>query len=226
MRKSIPFAILLLGAACQATPPASQPAVPITKGRAPVDDDLFFVLPMADGTWTYVDFGSNGGVELEKDTLVIHQGERLEGVKYAGKPEDILGASLDRYEIKLEVQRTGGHDILLGLTFPVGAKESSSLVLGGWGGSVCGISSVDDKDASGNEWKSIRNFEDGKWYAVTLRVDASQVRATLDGKELFSVPRAGHAFGLRAEVEPTAPFGFFTFGTSAKIRNIAVRELK
>lgn len=191
------------------------------EGRLP-----WFAVPATEESWTYVDFGSNGGVELAGDDIIIHQGERLEGLKYVGGPADLLGASLDHYEIKLEVQRTGGHDILLGLTFPVGTKESASLVLGGWGGSVCGISSVDEADASGNAWKSIHSFEDGKWYAVALRVDDTTVAATLDGKPLFNVPRAGHHFGLRAEVAPTAPLGLFTFGTSAKVRGFSVRQFK
>src|SRR6218665_433223 len=141
MRKIFPFAAsLLLLAACQASPPKAA-AIP------------WVAVPATEASWTYVDFGSNGGIELDKDDVVIHRGERPEGLKSAGRVADLLGESLDRYEIKLEVQRTDGHDIFLGLTFPVGAKESASLILGGWGGSLCGISSVDDADASGNAWK-------------------------------------------------------------------------
>lgn len=223
MKKILPLAVLVCALPMGACSLFGQKTAPAQSAAQAIP---WFAVPIIEAGWTYVDFGSNGGVELAHDVITLHQGERLEGLKYAGNAAELLGEKLDCYEIKLEARRTGGRDIFLGLTFPVGTKESASLILGGWGGSVCGISSVDGGDASGNPYKSIVNFEDNQWYAVTVHVDAKEVSATLDGKPLFSVPRAGRHFDLRAEVEPTAPLGLFTFGTSAQVRGLSVRQLK
>ncbi len=208
MRKPLLLAAaLLLLCACQ----ARQAQVP----SAPIPTAL----------WQNLDFGSNGDSEITADLLTIHHGERLAGLRFTGDVDALLGSARGNYEIMLEARRTAGNDLFLGLTFPIG-KESASLVLGGWGGAVCGISSVDGADAASNDYKSIHNFEDNQWYRVRLKVTPDRVQAWLDGAPLFDVERAKvKAFGVRSEVGPSAPLGLFTFGTSAQIRAIGVRKL-
>ena len=61
-----------------------------------------------------------------------------------------------------------GSDFFCGLTFPY--KEThATLILGGWGGSLIGISSLDDFDASENETGDAYIFEDNHWYDVRLK---------------------------------------------------------
>ena len=44
------------------------------------------------------------------------------------------------------------------------------ILLGGWGGGVVGISSIDTMDASENETTKYRQFVTDRWYKVRLRV--------------------------------------------------------
>ena len=46
------------------------------------------------------------------------------------------------YEIRLEAKRTDGNDFFCGLTFPV-QEGFATLIVGGWGGGVTGISNID-----------------------------------------------------------------------------------
>ncbi len=185
------------------------------------------LMPVAgDARWEPLDFGFNGQPTIAPDLLSIPSSERLSGVAFKGDLDALLGPAHENYEITLQAQRIDGHDIFLGLTFPVGPKESASLVLGGWGGSVCGISLVDGLSANENAHQTIRHFEDKEWHTVKLRVDAKEIRAWIDGDTLFTVVRKPEThFSVRAEVEPTAPLGLFTFATTAQIRCLAVRKL-
>ena len=72
-------------------------------------------------------------------------GSSMTGVTYQGK--DLPRTD---YEIRLEAQRIDGTDFFCGLTFPV-HDAHLSLIVGGWGGSLVGLSSLDGKDASRNE---------------------------------------------------------------------------
>lgn len=226
-RASAPLALLLAAglAGCCAQGPVAEP---------PKDEAKWAPLSLAEDRWETHEFGSSGDIARKDGMLVIGHGERLTGCRYTGELADLLGAGMEHYEIRLQARRTWGRDIFLGLTFPVGDPEETerpgygvaSVVLGGWGGMVCGISNVDGKDASSNAWKQDRLFEDGAWHALRLRVDAKEVSAWLDGKPLFAVPRAEvKRFNLHPEVEPTAPFGFFTFGTTGELKDIEVRRL-
>ena len=71
------------------------------------------------------------------------------------------------FEISLDAKRVQGHDFFCGLTFPVG-DSFASLIVGGWGGAVCGISSIDGNDASSNDTTTRRKFDNDKWYHIRL----------------------------------------------------------
>ena len=80
--------------------------------------------------------------------------------------------------------RTMGSDFFCGLTFPY--KEThATLILGGWGGSLIGISSLDDFDASENETGDAYIFEDNQWYDVRLKVTDSEFTVWIDGKSVI-----------------------------------------
>ena len=70
------------------------------------------------------------------------------------------------YELRLEAMRADGHDFFAGITFPVNDSHCSWIV-GGWGGSIVGLSSLDDMDASENDTSISRNFQTGRWYTLT-----------------------------------------------------------
>lgn len=169
--------------------------------------------------WKITDFGGQGGVKAEDGKLIMEMGQPLTGVTWDG-PE----LPKVNYEITLEGQRVQGTDFFCCLTFPV--KESHcSLVLGGWGGGVTGLSSIDGFDAADNETTDYRAFEKGKWYKVKVRVIDEAIEAWLDDDQIVDVNTANKKIGLRIEVEICKPLGVCTFQTVGAIRNFKLREL-
>ena len=66
------------------------------------------------------------------------------------------------YEVKLEARREEGSDFFCRLTFPVN-DSFCALILGGWGGTVVGLSTIDGLDASEKETSRLMNFDLNKW---------------------------------------------------------------
>ena len=103
-----------------------------------------------------------------------------------------------------------GSDFFCGLTFPY--KEShATLILGGWGGSLIGISSIDDFDASENETGDAFIFDDNRWYEILLRVTQSEITVWIDGKSVIDCEVEGRRVGMRpGEIEMSVPLGLST----------------
>ena len=116
-----------------------------------------------------------------------------------------------------------GNDFFCGLTFPVGDAHCSFIV-GGWAGAVTGLSTLDGQDASENETTTIKNFEDGRWYAVRVRVTAERIQAWIDDAVWADVKTAGRRIGIRPEVDASRPLGIASWRTTAALRNIRVRN--
>lgn len=175
--------------------------------------------------WEMVDIGGSGYVELNenKEVMVIRQGESLSGAIYK-KAADL---SIERYEITLEARRTAGVDFFCGLTFPIGKLDTcATLILGGWGGSVTGISSIDGLDAANNATGSYQRYEDNKWYVVRLRVTPDNLSAWIDGKQVVDIDIAGRKVGLRpGPIESYAPLSLTTYNTEAEFRRVKFRPL-
>ena len=175
--------------------------------------------------WEMVDIGASGYVELDEDLgeMLIRQGDSLSGAIYKKAKE----LPIERYEISLEAKRTAGVDFFCGLTFPVGNLETcATLVLGGWGGSVTGISSIDGDDASNNATGTYQRYEDDKWYAVRLRVTPENLSAWIDGKQVVDIDIAGRKVSLRAgPMESYVPLSLTTYNTAASIRKVVFKPL-
>lgn len=130
------------------------------------------------------------------------------------------------YEISLEAEKVDGNDFFCGLTFPVG-ESACSLILGGWGGSVVGLSSLDDNDASENETTRTQNFPTGHWYKVLVRVTPQKIQAWLDQEKIVDVSIAGKKVSLRAgPIFLCAPLGVATYETSAAWRDFKLRLIE
>lgn len=166
--------------------------------------------------WKRTNFGGEGEISIRDGAIFMDYGADLTGVHREWPLRRI------NYEVELEAQRVEGQDFFVGLTFPV--KESHcSLILGGWGGGVCGLSSIDGYDASENETTSYENFTVGKWYKVRLRVMDGEIAAWVDGKELVRVDTTGRRLSVRFEVEPSQPFGLCAFQTQSAVRNVRAK---
>ena len=127
-------------------------------------------------------------------------------------------------EITLEAMRFEGSDFFCGLTFPVNDRPCT-LILGGWGGSLCGLSSLDHMDASENETTRMISFENDKWYRVRLRVVPDHIQAWLNDEALFDVDVTGKNLDIRIEVEESKPLGIATWNTGGAVRNIKLKKL-
>lgn len=128
------------------------------------------------------------------------------------------------YEITLEAMRVQGSDFFCGLTFPVG-ESPCTLILGGWGGGLCGLSSLNHFDASENETTRILRFENGKWYHVRLRVGPNRIQAWLDDEDLVDVDTTDKKIDIRLEMDLCQPLGIATWATTGAIRNIHLKQL-
>lgn len=171
------------------------------------------------GHWKPTDFGGQGESKVEDGNLLLTHGETLTGVTWQGD----LPAKIN-YEIELDAQRVDGSDFFCGLTFPVN-NDSASLILGGWGGGVCGISCIDDNDAARNNTTSVHEFKKGRWYHVRLRVTPDQIEAWLDKEQIVDADIKGKKISVRAEVEASQPMGIATYQTTGAIKNIRLRKL-
>jgi hypothetical protein len=170
--------------------------------------------------WEKCVFGGDGQISAEDGKLVFALGEALSGVRYTGKKLP----SVD-YEVALSGRRSAGDDFWCGLTFKIGDKPCS-LILGGWGGTVCGLSNLDSFDASENETTTYQNFETDKWYDVRLQVTQTHVKAWLNDKKIVDVDIRGKAISIRPEVDLSLPFGIAAWQTHSELRNIRYRTLK
>jgi hypothetical protein len=168
------------------------------------------------GGWKRAELGGREEPRVEDGWLIIPRGAPMAGIVWTRE------FPADDYEIALEAMRLDGRDFFCGLTFPVGGS-AASLILGGWGGGLCGISSLDGLDASENETLHIQSFENGRWYAVRLRVAAGLIEAWLDGEQIVDLDTAGRKVHVRSEIAPCRPLGFASYDTVAALREIRWR---
>lgn len=170
------------------------------------------------GGWKSTQFGGEGEVAVVDTALRITRGSDLSGVTWAEK------FPRQNFELSLEARRVDGNDFFCGLTFPVG-EDCCSLILGGWGGSVVGLSCIDGEDAANNATTQVREFEANRWYAVQVRVTPDRIECHLDGKRIVEQPLEGRRISVRDEVIPSMPLGISTYATTAEIRNIRWRPV-
>lgn len=171
--------------------------------------------------WQKTDYAGKGEVFVNKNgNLVLEMGAELSGIHWKGKP-----LPKSNYEISLKAKRIMGSDFFCGLTFPY--KEShATLILGGWGGSLIGISSIDDFDASENETGDAFIFDDNRWYEILLRVTQSEITVWIDGKSVIDCEVEGRRVGMRpGEIEMSVPLGLSTFATTGVFKAINLKIL-
>ncbi|MFO1486170.1 MAG: DUF1080 domain-containing protein [Verrucomicrobiaceae bacterium] len=214
MNKLLLPALLLFGAALaadDAKPAAEEPKEIVLFNGKSLDD------------WEMVDIGASGAVELEGGLMIINQGDSVSGAVY--KKADKL--PMTNYEITLQAKRLQGVDFFVGLTFPVGdVKHCATLICGGWGGSVTGISSIDNLDASENNTASFQRYDDNKWYSVKLRVTPENLSVWIDDKQVVDEDIQGKKISVRpGPIESYLPLSLTTFSTTAAIRNVKLMPL-
>lgn len=174
--------------------------------------------------WKITDFAGRGSVEIQRNfkgapAIILEQGASLSGITFTN------GTPKIDYEISFEAARLLGEDFFCGLTFPVD-ESFCTFVVGGWGGSIVGISSVDGADASMNETTKFMKFENDKWYRMRIRVTQKKIEAWIDQEKSVDLERSDKKISMRlGEIEESIPFGYATWQTSAAIRDFKLRRL-
>jgi len=163
--------------------------------------------------WEITNFGPQGPVFVSGNEIILGMGDGCTGITWTGDfPET-------DYEVSLEAKRMEGNDFFCGMTFPAG-KDPCTLIVGGWGGTVVGLSCIDGMDASENETTSIRKFDNHRWYAIRLNVSNDSIKAWIDSELVVNVEITGKKLSVRPEVELSRPFGVASWRTKAALRNM------
>jgi hypothetical protein len=168
--------------------------------------------------WEITNFGTQGPVLVSEGNIVLNFGDGCTGVTYTGSFPKI------NYEVSLDAMKVSGNDFFCGMTFPMN-DTYCSFIVGGWGGPVVGLSTIDGNDASDNNTKLLMNFEKNTWYHIRLQVTDAKIMAWIDDKQVLDFTIDGHKLGIRPEVSLSRPFGICSWNTTAALRNIWLKEL-
>jgi hypothetical protein len=84
--------------------------------------------------WRETPFAGHGEVHCQAGLIVLNMGDPFTGINWTNTFPKL------NYEVALDAMRLMGSDFFCGLTVPVGTN-CCSLIVGGWGGSLLGISS-------------------------------------------------------------------------------------
>jgi hypothetical protein len=179
--------------------------------------------PLFDGktltNWQSTKFVSEGAVTVSDGQIVLGTGRPMTGITWNGAK-----LPTTNYELAFQAMRLEGGDFFAGVTFPV-ADSYCSLILGGWGGMVVGLSSINGMDASENETSQSVTFEPARWYSVRIRVTPAKIEAWLDDRQIIDQPITGKKIDTRIEVEPSKPLGVASYRTKSALRDIRLRRL-
>jgi sugar phosphate isomerase/epimerase len=179
--------------------------------------------PLFDGKtltdWKAPNFSGQGEVEVKDGQMILGAGSDITGLNYTGDLPKM------NYEVALEASRQQGSDFFCGLTLPYGDK-CCTLVVGGWGGSLVGLSSINGDDASENETTKFLKFETGKWYRIRVKMTAQKIEAWIDDEQVVKVETEGKKIDMRpGEIELSKPFGIATFRTQGALRDLKLRSI-
>ncbi|WP_395751513.1 DUF1080 domain-containing protein [Prosthecobacter sp.] len=175
--------------------------------------------------WKAAHIPDEGKVTIEEGEIKLETGRPMTGARLELSKWKEAEMPATRYSIEYEAMRVEGNDFFGTVTFPVN-ESHVSLVVGGWGGTLVGISSIDEMDASENNTRGNARFENNRWHLVRIEVRDDDLRAWINGRLFVNTSTKGHKLGLRdGEIEKCTPFGFTSYDSRARIRNVVLRRL-
>jgi len=169
--------------------------------------------------WKKSDFCKAGEVKVEAGLIIMSKGVSMSGITSTRKD-----LPTTNYELSYEAMRLAGRDFFAAATFPVG-KSYITLVNGGWGGDVTGLSSLDGMDASENETTRSFRYQDKTWYRFRIRVTDKVIRCLIDDKEILAVAHRDRRVATRIETRRNQPLGLATWESTGAVRHIEIRPL-
>lgn len=170
--------------------------------------------------WTVPNFGTQGEVEVKEGAIQLAFGDGCTGVTLDKK----VDFPKDGYEIELSAMRVDGNDFFCGLTFPV-VKTHCSFIVGGWGGTVVGLSNINGQDAANNDTGTFMEFKTKQWYKIRVRVIPERITTWIDDKQVCDVDIRKLEIDVRPEVELSKPLGITAWKTTASIKDVKYRKL-
>jgi hypothetical protein len=193
----------------------------VTQSPAPFEGEgwqAMFDGPTLAG-WRETPFAGHGEVHCQDGVMILGMGDPFTGLNWTNDFPKM------NYEVALDAMRVMGSDFFCGLTVPVGTN-CCSLIVGGWGGSLIGISSIEGMDASENETTKFTNFESGRWYRIRLRVTEKRIEGWIDKEKLVDVVTTDRRISVRpGDIELSQPFGVAAWQTMSALREIKFRRL-
>ena len=164
------------------------------------------------------DFKNHGPIKVEEGVLKLGKGSPASEFASKGHFPRM------NYEVEFETRRVEGSDFFCGLTFPIN-DSYCTLIIGGWGGGVVGLSNIDTMAAVENETTRYLEVKDKRWYKMALTVSDEQIQVWIDNLEYANVKTKEHKFDIWWEQEPARPFGFVSWNTGAEFRNIFIKPV-
>lgn len=168
--------------------------------------------------WEITNFGPQGPVYVSEGQIFLEMGDAITGIHRTG------GFPVMNYEVTLEAMKVTGNDFFCGMTFPV-EESFCSLIVGGWSGSVVGLSNIDGLDASENETTTYRGFDQDTWYRIRLRVTPGKIEVWIDNEQVIYIETTGRILSTRPETGLSRPFGIASWRTTAALRKIMLKQL-
>ena len=160
-----------------------------------------------------------GKVEAVEGSMVLGTGEPMTGVTVT-RPD----LPTFNYRLTYEAKRTEGNDFFAAATFPVG-PSFVTLVNGGWGGTVTGLSLINGDSAVENETNHYLKYQNNVWYRFDIEVTTRAVRCLVDGVEVVLFPHEGAQLKTRLETRVNQPLGFATYRSTGLIRRVEIKPL-
>jgi hypothetical protein len=214
---SVFFTLIIISlSGCRSRQKVKLPVRPETSAAR--DSGSIFDGTAFDG-WEITNFGPQGPVYISGGAIILGMGDGCTGITWKKDFPEI------NYKVTLEAKRVNGNDFFCGMTFPVG-KDPCTLIVGGWGGTVVGLSSINGRDASENETTRLMEFEKNKWYRICLIVKKDTIRALIDDQTVINFIRDDKKLSIRPEVSLSRPFGIASWNTTAALRNIKVERIE
>ncbi len=190
----------------------------IEESVAEVKDSTFIFNGRSLDGWEITNFGPQGPVYVSGDAIILGMGDGCTGVTWKKDFPEM------NYKVSLEAKKVEGNDFFCGITFPVG-ESPCTFIVGGWGGTTVGLSSINGADASENETTTLQKFEKDVWYKICLIVKPDTIRALIDDKVVVNFAIGDKRLSIRPEVELSRPFGITSWTTTAALKNIRVENL-